>query len=56
MAIACEPELTSIDNRVVDMCYRTVERLISVIENNETDLEHKAVIACDLISRGTTEF
>ena len=56
VAIACEPELTSIDNHVVDMCYRTVERLISVIENKETNFEHKVVIACDLISRGTTEF
>ena len=56
VGIACEPELTSIDNHVVEMCYSTVERLISVIENKETELEHKVVVSCELVSRGTTEF
>lgn len=56
IAIACEPELTSIDNHIEDICYQTVDRLIAVIEKNETKIERKIAIPCDMVSRGTTEF
>ncbi|MBR1470178.1 MAG: LacI family DNA-binding transcriptional regulator [Lachnospiraceae bacterium] len=56
IGIACEPELTSIDNHIEQICHETVERLIAVIERKEKNLEHKIVIPCELVKRGTTDF
>ena len=56
IALACEPELTSIDNHVEKGCTLTVDRLIAVIENKGDAPEHKVVIPCKVVVRATTDF
>ncbi|MFV0464684.1 MAG: LacI family DNA-binding transcriptional regulator [Lachnospiraceae bacterium] len=55
LSTCCEPELTSVDNHVRQVCFDTVERVIKIL-NKETTVEKNIVLACDLIKRATTDF
>lgn len=55
-SVACEPELTSIDNHVEQMCIDTVDRLIAVLDGSDKMVITKVIVGCDLIERGTTDF
>lgn len=57
MALACEPELSSVDNRIRQMCLSTVKRLMTVLEETGgRGAEKKVVIPCALVERGSTAF
>ncbi|MBR1797990.1 MAG: LacI family DNA-binding transcriptional regulator [Clostridiales bacterium] len=56
MSIACEPEMTSIDNKTEKICNDTVDRMISLLENPELEIPRKITVKCDLIERGSTNF
>ena len=57
MALACEPELSSIDNGLREMCLSTVKRLMNLLEENGSGkAEKKVVIPCALVERGSTAF
>ena len=51
----CEPELTSVDNRVTQICYDTIDRLCAVL-NNDEEIEKNLIIPCSLVKRCTTDF
>lgn len=56
-ALACEPELSSIDNGIRQMCLSTVERLMELLEENRSGAaEKKVVVPCVLVERGSTAF
>lgn len=55
-SIACEPELTTVDNHLEQMCVDTIEKVIAVIDNNNKKVIKKVIVSCDLIERGTTDF
>lgn len=55
LSVACEPELTSIDNRIADVCEATVGNLISLIRDGVTP-ERKTLIECGIVKRRTTSF
>ncbi|MBR4207886.1 MAG: LacI family DNA-binding transcriptional regulator [Lachnospiraceae bacterium] len=53
--VASTPELTSVDNRLRQMCEDTVDRLIAVLSGNKT-VPRRTSVACTVIRRGTTMF
>ena len=54
LAVCCEPELTSIDSRSEDLCNQAVEKLMKILEGEET--EQKEILSCRLKERSTTKF
>ena len=55
LAICCEPELTSIDNRSRQLCQDTVDHLIAVL-GGDSSIPKSLAVSCQLIARGTTDF
>ena len=55
LCVCSSPELTSIDNRLKDVCTDTVTRLFSVL-SGDTDLIHANILTCTLAKRETTSF
>ena len=51
----CEPELTSIDNRVTQVCYDTIDHLCTVLNKNG-EVEKNMIVPCTLVKRCTTDF
>lgn len=54
LASCCEPELTSIDNRLEDICRQLVKTLVNTLEGNQ--MPQKTIFSGRLIRRGTTTF
>lgn len=54
LAISCEPELTSIDNRVEILCKTTIDSVIALLNGKE--IKKKQIVKCHLIKRNTTNF
>ena len=56
LALACEPELTSIDNHTEQICRDTVERMIKVFEAGgaENNIKRKLTVPCELVERGSS--
>lgn len=50
----CEPELTSVDNRLEDICQQLVKTLIDTL--NGVQMPQKTIFSARLIRRGTTTF
>ena len=55
LAISSEPELTSIDNRISELCQETIAHLIAVLNGN-TNVPQCFTVPCQLIQRSTTCF
>ncbi len=55
LAVCCEPELTSIDNRSRQLCQDTVDHLIAVLGGSR-DVPGSIAVSCQLIARDTTDF
>lgn len=53
-AVCCEPELTSVDNRLECLSHQLVKTLIDTLNGNETP--QKTIFSGQLIKRGTTPF
>ena len=49
----CDPELTSIDNKLETLCQHLITTLMGVLEGNE--MPKKTVFSGELIKRGTTK-
>lgn len=56
LSIACEPELTSIDTRIEQICRDTVDRLFQILQNKEDKVDGEVIVPCRLIKRSTTNF
>lgn len=52
LTICCEPELTSIDNKLEILCQHLITTLLGVLEGNE--MPKKTVFSGEIIQRGTT--
>ena len=55
LALSSEPELTSVDSKLEIMCKKTVERMISLLEN-DMQIEKNICVPCEIIRRCTTDF
>lgn len=57
VALACEPELTSIDNHMDQICRHTADRILACLKGNgAADMPHKIVVPYSIIERKTTAF
>lgn len=54
LARCCEPELTSVDNRLENICQQLVTTLIGTLNGNE--MPQKTIFSSELVKRGTTAF
>lgn len=52
LAVCCEPELTSIDNKLETLCQHLITTLLGVLEGKE--MPKKTVFSGEIIHRGTT--
>lgn len=52
LALCCEPELTSIDNKLETLCQHLISTLLGVMADKE--MPKKTVFAGELVKRGTT--
>lgn len=55
LCVACEPELSSIDNRVAQSCHDTVDALVELLHNRKKP-DKSRIIECRLEKRSTTDF
>lgn len=52
LSTCCEPELTSVDNRLETLCHHIVSTLIGILSHRE--MPQKVIFSGELIKRGTT--
>lgn len=52
LAVCCEPEMTSIDNKLETLCQHLITTLMGVLEGNE--MPKKTIFSGEIIKRGTT--
>lgn len=52
LSTCCEPELTTVDNRLETLCHHIVKTLIGIL--NKTEMPQKVIFSGELIERGTT--
>ena len=52
LSTCCEPELTTVDNRLEALCHHIVRTLIGILNN--TEMAQKVIFSGELIERGTT--
>lgn len=55
LSVGCEPELTSVENHLEQMCVDTIECMLKVLQG-ETEVVRKNEVRCEIIKRGTTGF
>lgn len=53
-AICCNPELTTIDNHVEQMCSTLIDSMLDIL-GGKKKIPQKIVIPCDIIKRGSTK-
>jgi len=53
LCVCSTPELTSIDNKIKQVCKDSVDRMITVLEG-KTDVPRQSIVACSLVHRATT--
>ena len=54
LTLCSEPDISSIDNRLEDMCIQLVKTLIGTLSQNE--MPQKTIFSGELIKRGSTAF
>jgi LacI family transcriptional regulator/LacI family asc operon transcriptional repressor len=52
LSTCCEPELTSVDNRLKTLCHHIVNTLIGILSGKE--MPQKVIFSGELVKRGTT--
>lgn len=56
MSTCCEPELSSVDNRVAELCNITINNMIKVLQEKDFPIDQNYKIPCRLVKRCTTDF
>lgn len=55
LSVCCEPELTTIDNTVEELCNITIDHMMELLKGEEK-IPHKDQISCRIVKRCTTDF
>lgn len=55
VAVACEPELTSVDNHLEQLCTDTIDNMLQVLQG-EQEVPQKNEVPCEIVKRCTTDF
>ena len=56
LSTCCEPELSSVDNRVEELCRLTIEHTMMVLQGKKEEVPLKSQVPCRLVKRCTTDF
>lgn len=56
LSICCDPELSSIDNQVEELCNRTADNMMAVLRGETDTVQQKTQVPCRLVKRCTTDF
>lgn len=56
LSVCSDPELSSIDNRVEELCNITVNNMMKILHGDKTEVNKDCKIACKLVKRCTTNF
>lgn len=56
LSICSDPELSSIDNKVEDLCNITVENMMKILHGEGAEVRKKNRVSCRLVKRCTTDF
>ena len=56
LSICCDPELSSIDNKVEELCAITTDQMMAVLRGEEKQAAQKSQVPCRLVKRCTTDF
>lgn len=56
LSICSDPELSSVDNRVEELCNITISNMMKIIQEKEPDISRNCKIPCRLVKRCTTDF
>lgn len=56
LSICSDPELSSIDNRVEELCNITVDNMMKILLGEKTEVSRNSRVTCRLIKRCTTDF
>ena len=56
LSTCCEPELSSLDNRVEELCNITINNMIKVLQEKDFLVDQNYKIPCRLVKRCTTDF
>lgn len=55
LAVSCEPELTSVDNHLEELCTDTIDHMLRVLQGEE-NVPNQYEVPCEIIRRCTTDF
>lgn len=55
LSVGCEPELTSVDNHLEQLCTDAIESMLKVL-GGEIGVVQKNEVACEIVKRCTTDF
>ena len=55
LAVGCEPEMTSIDNKLAVLCKTTIDHMIRLLGKGE-EIEPYVCVPCNVVKRCTTDF
>ena len=56
LSVSCEPELTSVDNHLEQLCNDTIDNMVKVLQGNAADVPQKNKVPCRIVKRCTTDF
>lgn len=55
LSVGCEPELTSVDNHLEQLCTDAIDSMLRVL-NGERSVLQRNEVACEIVKRCTTDF
>lgn len=55
ISLACEPELTSVENHLESMCRDTIDNMLKVLQG-DVEVPQKNEVRCEVVKRCTTDF
>jgi LacI family transcriptional regulator len=56
LSICSDPELSSVDNKVEELCNLTISNMMKILHGKAEEVSHDTKIPCKLIKRCTTDF
>ncbi len=56
LSICSDPELSSVDNRVEELCNITISNMMKILQEKDPDISRNCKVPCRLVKRCTTDF
>jgi len=56
LSICSDPELSSVDNRVEELCNITISNMMKILQEKDSQISRNCKVPCRLVKRCTTDF